>query len=133
MGDEESSLIGVLGMNVHKIRLAGPWMVVDETGSSRRTRLPVDRLSEQETRLVRRFGRPGRLDADERVWLVVAGLSGPTGILLNEVPLELAKSPEGARADVTDRLVSGNVLEFQWSSGESGGLAGPVWLECVSC
>jgi len=120
-------------MNVHKIRLAGPWMVVDETGSSRRTRLPVDRLSEQETRLVRRFGRPGRLDADERVWLVVAGLSGPTGILLNEVPLELAKSPEGARADVTDRLVSGNVLEFQWSGGESGGLAGPVWLECVSC
>jgi len=126
-------LIGVLGVNVHKIRLAGPWMVVDEAGSSRRARLPVDRLSKQETRLVRRFGRPGRLDADERVWLVVAGLSGSTGILLNEIPLELEKSPDGGRADVTDRLVSGNVLEFQWSGGESGGLAGPVWLECVSC
>ncbi|MBO12017.1 MAG: hypothetical protein CMJ68_14780 [Planctomycetaceae bacterium] len=131
-GDEDSSLIGVPGMNVHKIRLAGPWTVVDGAGNSRRTRLPVDRLPGQDTRLVRRFGRPGRLDTDERVWLVIAGLNGATGILLNEAPLELMKSSDGFRVDVTDRLVSGNVLEFQWSGDEPGGVAGPVWLECVT-
>ncbi|HAA53016.1 MAG TPA: hypothetical protein DCE43_25095 [Planctomycetaceae bacterium] len=130
--DEDSSLIGVPGMNVHKIRLAGPWTVVDGAGNSRRTRLPVDRLPGQDTRLARRFGRPGRLDTDERVWLVIAGLNGATGILLNEAPLELMKSSDGFRVDVTDRLVSGNVLEFQWSGDEPGGVAGPVWLECVT-
>ena len=119
-------------MTVHIIRLAGPWQRIDESDSGHRTRLPVDRLPGEEIRLVRRFGRPGRLDTGERVWLVIAGLSGPAEITLNQSPLDMPASPEGFRGDITDRLESDNWISIQWLGVESGGLAGPVWLECVN-
>jgi len=119
-------------MNVHTIRLSGPWQRVKEPGAGQRIRLPIDCLAGEETRLMRRFGRPGRLDEGERVWLVIAGLSGQAQVLLNQSPLALEPSLEGMRVDITQRLLRDNWLTIDWSGVESGGLKGPVWLECVT-
>jgi len=119
-------------MSVHTIQLAGPWQKVDEADSGQRTRLPVERLPGETFCLSRRFGRPGRLDSGERVWLVISGLIGPVEITLNQAPLDMVASPEGCRGDITDRLVSDNWLSIQWLGVESGELAGPVWLECIN-
>jgi len=119
-------------MTKHTIRLAGPWQRLGESDSEHRVRLPVEGLPGEELRLVRRFGRPGRLDSGERVWLVIAGLTGPAQITLNQSPLEPEARPEGLAADITDRLVFDNWLSIQWLGVDAGGLAGPVWLECIS-
>ena len=119
-------------MNIHTIRLRGPWQRVKESGAGQRIRLPIDCLAGEETRLMRRFGRPGRLDEGERVWLVIAGLSGQAQVLLNQSPLALEPSLEGMRVDITQWLLRDNWLTIDWSGVESGGLKGPVWLECVT-
>lgn len=119
-------------MNVHTIRLSGPWQRVEESGDGQRIRLPIDCLAGGKTRLVRRFGRPGRLDEGERVWLVIAGLSGTSQVLLNESLLALEPSLEGLRVDITQWLVRDNWLTIDWPGVEPGGLEGPVWLECIT-
>src|SRR5260370_8527653 len=52
----------------HRIRLRGPWQSEPVAGGVRR---------------VRRFGYPGRIDADERVWLTFAGVAGRVEVSLN--------------------------------------------------
>ena len=118
-------------MSEHTIRLAGPWQRLSESDSPQRVRLPVERQTDEDVKLVRRFGRPGRLDPGERVWLMIAGLTGPTRITLNQAPLELETRPDGLGSDITDRLVSDNWLSIQWLGRDSGGLRGPVWLQCI--
>jgi hypothetical protein len=118
-------------MSEHTIRLAGPWQRQCEPGNGQRVRLPVERQPGEDLQLARRFGRPGRLDPGERVWLMIAGLSGPTQITLNQSPLELETRTDGLGSDITDRLVADNWLSIRWLGTDSGGLAGPVWLECL--
>jgi hypothetical protein len=118
-------------MSEHTIRLAGPWQRQCEPGNGQRVRLPVERQPGEDLQLARRFGRPGRLDPGERVWLMIAGLSGPTLITLNQSPLELETRPDCLGSDITDRLVSDNWLSIRWLGTDAGGLAGPVWLECL--
>ena len=36
------------------------------------------------------------------------------------------------RVDITDEMVADNWLSVRWKGDGPGGLAGPVWLECVS-
>ncbi len=121
-------------MNIHRIRLAGPWQLVDASGSTSRVTLPVGLA--QPSRLRRRFGRPRQLDSDERVWLVIEGLSGNAVVTLNDGPLE-SKAADATRSvvlrvDVTDRLVENNWLVIEWPVAESAALAGPVLLECAT-
>ena len=118
-------------MSVHTIRLAGPWQLESANDSSR-TRLPVECSRGTGFCVARRFGRPGRLDDGERVWLVIDGLSGEAEILLNEVPLEFVDGADGLRVDITDEMVTDNWLSVRWKGDDPCSLAGPVWLECVS-
>ena len=118
-------------MSVHTIRLAGPWQL-ESAADAARTRLPIECPRGNGFRAARRFGRPGRLDTGERVWLVIDGLSGEVEIRLNEVPLELVDGTDGLRVDITDELVADNWLSVRWKGDDPGGLAGLVWLECVS-
>ena len=118
-------------MSVHTIRLAGPWQLESATDAVR-TRLPIECPRGAGFRAARRFGRPGRLDAGERVWLVIEGLSGQVEIWLNEESLEVVDGADRLRVDITDEMVADNWLSVRWKGDDPGGLAGPVWLECVS-
>ena len=118
-------------MSVHTIRLAGPWQLESATDAVR-TRLPIECPRGASVRAARRFGRPGRLDAGERVWLVIEGLSGEVEIWLNEESLEVVDGASRLRVDITDEMVADNWLSVRWKGDGSGGLAGPVGLECVS-
>src|SRR5262245_29853642 len=52
----------------HRIRLRGPWQIEPTASGARRRR---------------RFGYPGRIDADERVWLTCGGTEGRVAVSLN--------------------------------------------------
>ena len=56
----------------HRIRLRGPWQSEPLPGG---------------VRAARRFGYPGRIDADERVWLTFGGTGGRAAVSLNGQPL----------------------------------------------
>jgi hypothetical protein len=96
----------------HRIRLRGPWRS-EPAGEG--------------IRWVRGFGYPGRIDADERVWLTVAGVMGRVDVSLNG---EALGSHEGATAfesDVTSRLRPRNELALRVTNG--GESIGDVALE----
>src|SRR5437868_4647688 len=62
-------------------------------------------------RYTRRFNRPTNLEAQERVWLVVAGVDHQASVTLNGRPLGTAGSPNSpARFDVTADLTAYNLL-----------------------
>jgi hypothetical protein len=95
-------------MYPHRIRLRGPWEY--QTAAARgRLVLPAP-LAELDgmVRLCRRFGYPGQIDADERVWLVVERAARPLAATLNG---EWLGDCEGdAQWDVTRRLAPRNEL-----------------------
>ncbi|MGC4006750.1 MAG: hypothetical protein QM811_27945 [Pirellulales bacterium] len=88
-------------------------------------------------RYVRRFGRPARLDDDERVRLAVDRPRGRGEIRLNGRPLgPLDDDAETTRFDVTGLLAERNVLEIDLAHAAAdvqgdlpGGLIGEVRLE----
>ncbi|MBI3412271.1 MAG: hypothetical protein HY040_28465 [Planctomycetes bacterium] len=104
----------------HRIRLRGPWESSIPSGADAvvgRIHLPC---SLNETRLrdyagpvrfTRSFGYPGRIDADERVWLIIAGLEREAEIVLNgrECGLHAAGFVE---LDATKLLSDRNRLEI---------------------
>lgn len=59
-------------------------------------------------RLRRRFGYPGRIDAHERVWLLVEGLHQDATVSLNDV--ELGRVTHSAEFEITARLQPRNEL-----------------------
>lgn len=91
----------------HRIRLRGPWK--------------GEQLAEG-VRRVRRFGYPGRIDADERVWLTFHGVAGRAAVSLNGQPLGAHEGPEPFEYEVTRLLAMRNelVLEIQ-GGGEAWG------------
>ncbi len=96
----------------HRIRLRGPWRSEPAGGG---------------VRWLRGFGYPGRIDADERVWLTLAGIMGRVDVSLNG---EALGSHEGATAfesDVTSRLRPRNELALRMANG--GEAIGEVALE----
>jgi hypothetical protein len=81
----------------------------------------------------RRFGFPGRIDAHERVWLTVAGVSDRAAIALNGTSLGRAEGAAPAEFDVTALLLPRNELIVEVEGpAESGGLWGEAALE-VRC
>ena len=106
----------------HRIRLRGPWeySIPDRDESAGRVHLPFI-LSETNlrdyagpVRFTRAFGYPGRIDADERVWLVIAELAGKAKIVLNE--RDCGNHPAGfVEIDATSLLSNRNRLEIEMS------------------
>jgi hypothetical protein len=106
-------------MYPHRIRLRGPWeyKLLDRTGdnppSSGRLVLPCapgEAGVAGRCRFRRRFGYPGRIDAHERVWLIVEGTSGKWVATLNGATLgDMEGSSE---FDVTEKLQPRNTLEL---------------------
>jgi len=103
-------------MYPHRIRLRGPWEQ-DTAAGARRVVLPGP-FPEGTFTLRRRFGYPGRIDAYERVWLLVEGLAETAALALNGVQLE------GGEVDVTALLRPRNALEVTAGAGW-----GEVFLE----
>ncbi len=110
-------------MYPHRIRLRGPWEHSDPSGTRPPGRLTMPAALPDPAgpvRLVRRFGAPGRLDSDERVWLVVEGLTAPAHLALNGNDLD------GAEQDVTALLRPRNELAIELSAAPG---QGPPWHE----
>ncbi|HEX5271424.1 MAG TPA: hypothetical protein VFW33_13090 [Gemmataceae bacterium] len=95
----------------HRIRLRDPWQSAPSAGGARRSR---------------RFGYPGRIDADERVWLTFGGAGGRVSVSLNGHALGTHDAGAPFEHDVTGLLAARNevVLEI-----EGGGAQGDVALE----
>ncbi len=97
--------------DVHRIRLREPWQTRTlEDGRVSRTR---------------RFGRPRRLDPNERVWLVIEELPESGSVRLNGQELC------DARCDVTVLLLDNNRVEIDLPAAHE---LGDVFLEigCLS-
>jgi hypothetical protein len=131
-------------MYPHRIRLRGPWdyELLDSEpaeGLSSRGRMPLPaRWADAglsgfsgRVRFTRKFGYPGQIDADERVWLTCAGLADHADVSLNGAAL--AHDQEGGQPfefDVTALLRQRNELTIDVTgSADSGGLWGEVALE----
>jgi hypothetical protein len=96
----------------HRIRLRGPWQGEPVAGGVRR---------------VRRFGYPGRIDADERVWLTFASVGGRVEVSLNGYVLGSHDGGAQFEHEVTSLLGPRNELVMQFEGG--GESWGDVALE----
>jgi hypothetical protein len=88
----------------HRIRLRGPWRSEPTPGG---------------LRAARRFGYPGRIDADERVWLTAGIALGRVVVSLNGHALGSYDAGDGFARDVTHLLAARNevVLDVEGSGG----------------
>jgi hypothetical protein len=96
----------------HRIRLRGPWHS-EAAGDG--------------IRWIRGFGYPGRIDADERVWLTFAGIMGRVDVSLNGEALGSHEGVTAFESDVTSRLRPRNELTLQVTNGAAS--IGDVALE----
>jgi hypothetical protein len=90
----------------HRIRLRDPW---------RSEQLPNG------VRRLRRFGYPGRIDADERVWLTVSGLGGRVAVSLNGQALGQHEGGVPFEHDVTHLLGVRNEVVLEVEGTEASG------------
>jgi hypothetical protein len=80
-------------------------------------------------RFVRPFGYPGRIDANERVWLTIADLRNQASVTLNEAALGIVAAL-GGEFEITALLRPRNVVQLEIESREPiGGLWSEVALE----
>ncbi len=140
-------------MYPHRIRLRGPWecqplarcvlrangrtefVTTDLPGPLRMT-MPC-RWSEGglkdfagRVRFRRRFGYPGRIDDNERVWLTMGEVDGTADVWLNGQSLgrhDAAQQP--FEREVTGLLRDRNELQVEVEGPETGGIFGEVALE----
>jgi hypothetical protein len=82
-------------------------------------------------RMRRRFGWPGRIDAQERIWLTFGGVEGAAAVSLNGQLLgHHARSSEPFEFEITPLLRVRNELTVEVEAqGGSGGIWGEVALE----
>src|SRR5579872_2491485 len=108
-------------MYPHRIRLRGPWEcepLPSGSGPSRRVTMPcrwADVGLAGPVRCRRRFGYPGNVDADERVWLTCTGLSDTANVSLNDTALA-SRQTAPFEFDVTDLLGRRNELRLDVES-----------------
>ena len=110
-------------MYPHRIRLRGPWEVTaSEFGPLGRAHLPAGwsnlNLGEGSGRATvrRRFGYPGRINANERVFLIGEGLKAAVPLRLNGHAIGVG-GPDRFAFDVTGSLEPRNVLEIDVEAG----------------
>jgi hypothetical protein len=99
----------------HRIRLRGPWQITVNYQSPRTISLagsfPVlDAAGSIEW--IRTFGRPGRLDAHERLWLYLDSPAARSSLEFNDVPLGIAEPHQPWETDVTPFLREHNRLRI---------------------
>ncbi len=131
-------------MYPHRIRLRGPWdcepLAREDAGPPAapvRVTMPCPWRDSGlagaagRVRCRRRFGYPGRIDADERVWLTFAGFSATADVALNGHALGRRTRADCPCAfDVTSLLQPRNELVVTIeSSTDDDGLWGEVALE----
>lgn len=132
-------------MYPHRIRLRGPWECLPlECRSASEPLPPPLRMTlpcrwadggwpsfAGRARFRRRFGYPGQIDSDERVWLTFANIAGPAEIVLNGTSLLQHQGPaRPLELDVTALLLPRNELVVDIEGdADSGGLTGEVALE----
>jgi len=87
----------------HRIRLRDPWK-----------REPLA----QGARCSRRFGYPGRIDSDERVWLTVSGVGARVEVSLNGQMLGTHHAASSFEHDVTALLLVHNELVMTFLEGD---------------
>ena len=109
-------------MYPHPIRLRGPWEYEPLAGDARPGRIhapsPFPAFAGR-VRLLRRFGYPGTLDADERVWLRLPPLPAGSEVVVNGTALE-----GGAREyEITALLRPRNELRIDLDIGPES----PIW------
>jgi hypothetical protein len=100
-------------MYPHRIRLRGPWECTPTGEEPRRISVPSRFADSVDTAilLTRKFGYPGRIDADERVWLTAEQVTGLASFTLNGQLLGTAQDGR-FEADVTAILGPRNRLEI---------------------
>lgn len=105
----------------HRIRLRGPWEYSIPGGNAvggGRVHLPctLDQTQLRDyagpVRFTRNFGYPGRIDADERVWLIIAGLAREARIVLYDRDCGL-HAAGFVELDATTLLSDRNRLEIE--------------------
>jgi hypothetical protein len=123
----------------HRIRLRGPWECEPSGRPQLRMSLPsrwadgglIDFSGR--VRFRRRFGYPGQIDAYERVWLTLAGVSDRAEVLLNGAPLGSCGGDGPFEFEITRLLGLRNELIVDVEgTAERGGLWGETALE-VRC
>ncbi len=131
-------------MYPHPIRLRGPWqceVLADPAGQARQS-APVRQVAmparwdalglgeiQGRVRFLRRFGYPGQIDDDERVWLTLAGLAGPCAVWVNGTLLaETDTAPDWLEWDVTALLRPRNELRLERGIGPA---AAQPWTEAA--
>lgn len=98
---------------VHRIRLREPWRTGEQPG---------------EILLYRRFGKPGNLTTDQKVWIVFPENAVFLRVLFNGQPLD----PAGRRWEVSAALAERNEIEVAVHEGsDSTPVTTGVVLEIV--
>lgn len=111
-------------MYPHRIRLRGPWESEPLTAPDCAT---------PRVRWRRRFGQPTRIDAHERVWLTVAGLSASAAVWLNGRLLRPAASvTDSCEFEITSLLAVRNEVVLELDGRPGGTPPSDVALE-VRC
>ena len=93
----------------HRIRLRDPWRSEPIAGGVRRSR---------------RFGYPGRIDADERVWLTFGGAGGRVAVSLNGQALGTHDGGAPFEHEVTGLLGARNEVVMEVEGGGTAGRRG---------
>jgi hypothetical protein len=88
----------------HRIRLRGPWRSEPLGSGARRSR---------------RFGYPGRIDDDERVWLTFAGAAGRVAVSLNGQALGTHQGVADFEHEVTALLAARNEVVMEVADGDA--------------
>jgi hypothetical protein len=103
-------------MYPHRIRLRGPW----ECEPLGRVTVPHRWDHAGRVRLRRRFGYPGRIDAHERVWLILPAVERIAAVRLNGELLGRQEGPGGCEFDVTALLRERNELTVELDTAAGG-------------
>src|SRR5437879_10383554 len=113
-------------MYPHRIRLRGPWNCAPAGAKPWRVTVPC-RLADWELTdvlvvLSRKFGYPGRIDAEERVWLTLSHVEGCAMLTLNGQLL--GQAHDGPfEGDVTALLRPHNQLDVLVRGSQVGEVA----------
>lgn len=120
----------------HRIRLRGPWQCQPlPDGLISRVTMPCSLtetgLARQDgvVQCCRRFGYPGRIDADERVWLTFDGTGPQAAVSLNGSSLGALAPGTATELEVTRLLRARNELIVDLTCPGAHGSLGEVGLE----